>query len=51
LDKPIIQKWLQEKTTRITSFKEVQSVLNNRSKAFLEGLKEEEEARKAEAEE
>ncbi|MDQ0156516.1 helix-turn-helix domain-containing protein [Robertmurraya andreesenii] len=50
LSNPIILKWLEDKETRFTSIKEAQDVLS-KSKAFIDGLKEEEKARKAEAEE
>lgn len=50
MNNPLIQRWLQEKKTRFTNLKEAQEVLN-KSEAFIEGLKEEENARKKDAEE
>jgi hypothetical protein len=49
LSNPVIQRWMQDKITRFSQIKEAQSVLN-KSKTFIDGLKEEEEARKADSE-
>jgi hypothetical protein len=50
MSNPLIKRWLHEKKMRYSDLKEAQQVLN-KSEAFLNGLKEEEDDRKADAEE